>query len=224
MENGKTGRQRPIKANILKHWRAILLLCITLFLALFTGLRLAAVVSPPKPPETVSLQPVQWQANFTAGQGVTPNKELNATFQDACLMNFTTILGNIVPGPDYLCYIMPTGVCFNISPTNTHFRLTDASITISVTIGDSTVELLQPQPQFQSNLSTSDYALNGKDAYIHLTPAKTSAYSAFNDGFIWNIYHWNTNQLQIDFHITYYNGTTQETTTQPFILTLIGTF
>jgi len=225
-EKVENGGRELARARFLKHWRAILLLLIILSLGLLTGLKLSGMILTSRPlmTETISLGPVLWQVNFTAGEGVPFNRELNTTFEDDCLITFMTTLGKVSPGPDFLDYVMTAGVSFNVSSKNEAFRLTDARITFSITIGDSTVDVIQPQPRLERNLSPLDYALYGREAYIHLVPANGSAHSTFNDLIIWNLYSWNVNRLEVDFHVTYYNGTAYKTTIQPFILTLIGTY
>jgi len=77
----------------------------------FMGLKLTGMVLTSKPPvpETVSLGPVLWQVNFTAGEGIPFDRELNATSEDACLMTFTTVLSQMVPGLTFYSMRCPLG-------------------------------------------------------------------------------------------------------------------
>lgn len=204
-----------------KNWKGLLLLSMIVPIGLFTALKLGGLGTP-LILETTRLSAVDWEFNRT-DQYVLINKVLNATLDDACLMTFSTILGAHVHRLSFFPYYwMDFAVEFTALPRSMDFRLRDMNIRISSVAGQSAFDVQVDNFECE-NLSVADYN-SGGNAYIRLAGTNSPGGAAFRDVVVWNLHTPNnvTEQTEIDFETTYYNGTAYKMVVQPFVLTLIG--
>lgn len=204
-----------------KNWKGLLLLSMIVPIGLFTALKLGGLGTP-LVLETTRLNPVNWEYG-RSNETVDTRGSLNATFDDACLMTFSTWVDHYVYDPSFFpFYFVRFGVEFTALPRSMDFRLKDMNIRISNVAGQSSIELQVDSFECE-NLSVADYN-SGGNAYIRLAGTNSPGGVAFRDIVVWNLHTPNnvTEQREIDFETTYFNGTAYKSVVQPFVLTLIG--
>jgi hypothetical protein len=206
-------------------WKGILLLSIMLPVGLFTSLKLAGI-APTAKPETITLAPVAWQFNRTVAEFTIINHTLNATYTDnAGRMSFSVTLYQY-SSPDIAipAYSLDFGINFTATLLNGDFSVRSVLVTIGKDVQPSLINLQEVYISFE-NLTLRALCVGGEQAGVLLLGNNTQGSGCrFSVVAYWYIPTPNnvTNQRQVDFEITYFNGTAYKRIIQLFDLTLVG--
>jgi hypothetical protein len=204
-------------------WKGVLLLSIILPVGLFTGLKLTGTFPTPQP-ETITLAPEVWQFNRTPNFTII-NQSLNATYaDDSAQMSFMVGLDELVPPGFAEAAYLDVGMEFTAMPLSKDFSMKGVLIYFGKDIEPSAIELLPEYMSFE-NLTLRSIAVSGEQAGILLLGNVSQGSGChFFDVANWWLYTPDnaTCQRQVNFEITYFNGTAYKRIVQPFNLTLLG--
>jgi hypothetical protein len=200
-------------------WKAILLLSIILPVGLFTGLKLSGIF-PTAASETVTLAPVAWLFNLpTRDMGI--DQTLNATYaDDSGQISFRVKpYVYVTPASVITDYLLGLRVEFTATPLNRYFSIRSAQVTFGKDAQPSEIE-------FDALASSENLTVKasywGEEAAVLLLGNGSNVGCRFSALARWylptadNV----TYERQLDFEVTYFNGTAYKTVVQPFDLTV----
>jgi hypothetical protein len=203
------------------NWKSFLLLSVILPVALFTGLKLAGMGQPSNV-ETITLSCVAWQFNRTSAWS-TVNETLSASYaDDSGQMSFSVIVDQYLSPSAQLPPSLTMMVSFAATPCNRDFSVRSVLVTFGEDPQPSQIEVLRTYLSFE-NLTLTDFS-SGEQARVQLLGDGSQGGVRCEVGAFWFLPTPNdvTSQRQIDFEITYFNGTAYKRVIQPFDLTLLG--
>jgi len=192
---------------------------------LLTGLKLMGM-APTARLEIITLAPVAWQFNRTSA--VTRIQDtLSATYaDDAGQMSFSVTAGTYVgPSIPIPAYSLNLGINFVAKPFSRDFSVRSVLVTFGKDTQPSLIHLMETYISFE-NLTLRALSVGGEQAGVLLlgNNSQGGVGCQFSAAAYWYISTPNnvTSQRQVDFEITYFNGTAYKRTIQPFDLTLLG--
>jgi hypothetical protein len=185
---------------------------------LFTGLKLSGI-APTATPETVTLAPVAWLFNLpTAYMKI--NQTLNATYADNVgQMSFRVTPIDYVTPSSVTPYFLDLGVEFTATPLNSGFSVGSVQVIFGNDSQHSSIG-------FATGVSLENLTLEalswGEEASVLLLGNGTGVGCQFSVVASWYLPTANnvTYKRQVDFEVTYFNGTAYKTVVQPFNMTV----
>ncbi len=207
--------------------KALLLLSIVAPIGILISLRLTGILQQPITiSETKTLETIKWEFE-RPNQTITLNNELDSSYtSDEMSAIMRVLMGTYSdddPAFNYDFVIME--VTTNLTVANLNSFVEGVYIVISKD-SQSTVSWLGTELRFE-NLSfierVGGYRRNTQ-AYIRLTGVNRSSSVYLSAAFLWALLTPNnqTHQMEVDFELTYYNGTAYKKVIQPFQLKIIG--
>jgi hypothetical protein len=191
-----------------------LVLSIILPVGLLTGLKLSGI-APIATPETVTLAPVSWQFNRPTAK-MEINQTLNATYADGS----GRVSFRLTP-IDYRMpeYCLELGVEFTATPLNRDFSMKSVLVHFGK---DSQSSLIGFDTLVSFENLTLEALSPGEEATVQFLGNGSGVGCQFSAEAHWWLSTANnvTYERQVDFEVTYSNGTDYKTVVQPFNLTV----
>lgn len=204
-------------------WKSILLLSMILPIALFTGLKVTGITPTPEP-ETITLAPRVWQFNRTPDFTII-NQSLTATYGDnSSQMSFLVLADGLFPATPVMSTYIDLGLEFTATPLTSGFSVASVLVYFGSDIQPSATELDLLSMSIE-NLTVRSMVVSGEQAGVLLlgNVSQGSGCHFFVVAFWWLFAPDNvTCQRQVNFEVTYFNGTAYERIVQSFDLTLFG--
>jgi hypothetical protein len=201
-------------------WKAILLLSIILPVGLFTGLKLSGIF-PTATSETVTLAPVAWLFNLPT-RFMMINQTVNATYaDDSGQMSFRVEFGSYHTASVLYEYFLTLGVGFTATPLSKGFSIVSILVTYGNDSQPSVIDFINVGLLSFENLTLKTLS-SGEEAAVSFLGNGSDVGCQFFAPAYWLLPTVNnvTYGRQVNFEVTYFNGTAYKTVVQPFDLTV----